>query len=155
MTIQIVSMKYTGQQVIADVGEVYQSEEAKEEGARPLCLTFTDPYLLEIEDETSSGFNLRMSKWNPYTDEKAFNIGFDLIGLINDPKRAILDAYKLRIQSDAPKQEQTLAAFDGMLQPNVPSTTSILPELSNEEMEFTEETVVDLGETNEEVIETV
>ena len=34
MTIQIVSMKYTGQQLIADVGEVYNSKEAKE---RILC----------------------------------------------------------------------------------------------------------------------
>lgn len=150
MTIQIVSMKYTGQQLIADVGEVYQSEEAKEEGARPLCLTFTNPYLLVVEDETASGYNLRMSKWNPYTDERAFNVGFDLVGMINDPKRAILDAYKLRVNSDAPKEEGEELSFDPTLQPNVPTGTSILPEMSEEDVEFSEETVVNLSETSDE-----
>jgi hypothetical protein len=154
MTIQIVSMKYTGQQLVADVGEVYTSEEAKEQGERPMCLTFTNPYLLEIEDETASGFNLRMSKWNPYTDEISYNVGFDLVGMIHDPKRAILDAYKARVTNDTPKPAQ----FDPGLQPNV--TQEFTPVgVAPEGTEFSEETVVNLTPTeeveSEEVAQTV
>lgn len=118
MTIQIVSMKYTGQHVIADVGEVYQSEEqSKEEGSRPMCLSFTCPYSLVIEDENNEGYNVRFTKWNPFTDEKQYHVGFDLIGMIHAPKQAILEAYKQKVAVDAPKDTQKLAV-DPSLQPN-------------------------------------
>ena len=52
MTIQLVRMKYSNEQVIADVGEVFQNEESKENGDRPLCLQFTNPYTLHIVNET-------------------------------------------------------------------------------------------------------
>lgn len=154
MTVQVVSMKYTGQQIIADVGEVYQDKESKEEGARPLCLSFTEPYLLVMEDASEEGYNLRFEKWHPFSDETAFKVGFDLVGLIYDPKQAILEAYQQKVQKDAPKIQQT---YDPALQPNVP--TGYEPDAPTGESPFpedfvpTEENQVQMFETEEEVNE--
>ncbi len=158
MTIQIATMKYTGQQIIADIGEVYQDKESKEEGARPICLSFTEPYALVMEDTTAEGYNLRFDKWNPFTDETQFHVGFDLVGMIFNPKPAILEAYRQKIQKDAPKPE----GFDPALQPNVPAGFSPIavpegvetPELNpGDEVQMFDVDAVQ--ETNEEVTETV
>ena len=44
MAIQVINMKYSNEQVIAEVGEVYHDKDSKEKGEKPICLEFTDPY---------------------------------------------------------------------------------------------------------------
>ena len=76
MTIKVVNMKYTGQLIITDLANVWESEEAKNEGKPPVCFSFARPYVLEIDSLTDEGYNLRMSKWNPYTDEAMFPVSY-------------------------------------------------------------------------------
>ena len=77
-------MKYSDEQVIADVHEVFASEEAKEKGERPVCLSFQNPYSLHVVNETEGGYNITFKKWNPFSDDTGFNVGFDLVGTINN-----------------------------------------------------------------------
>ena len=42
-----------------------------------------------------------MSKWNPYTDEAMFQVGFDLVTTISEPKAAIIEAYNNRLTQDS------------------------------------------------------
>lgn len=93
-------MKYTGQLIITDLANVWENEESKDEGKPPICLSFAKPYVLEIDSLTSEGYNLRMSKWNPYTDEEMFQVAFDLVTTINEPKAAIIEAYENRLKQD-------------------------------------------------------
>jgi len=154
MTIQIVSMKYTGQQLIADVGEVYNSKEAKEEGERPICMSFSNPYVLEIETQTENGYNLRISKWNPFTDETSFNIGFDLIGTLHEPKEGIRNAYVERLQADAPQQKVVFGADN--VDTQIDSTLTPTPGVAEMLPEFSEETEVNLTPVeDEETVESV
>lgn len=147
-------MKYTGQQLIADVGEVYNSKESKEEGERPICLSFSNPYVLEIETQTENGYNLRISKWNPFTDETSFNVGFDLVGTLHAPKEGIRNAYVERLQADAPQERVVFGAnnVDSAVDPTLaptPGAAEMLPE-------FGEETEVNLTPVeNEETVESV
>ncbi len=108
MTIQLVRMKYSNEQVIADVGEVFQNEESKENGDRPLCLQFTNPYTLHIVNETEDGYNVTFKKWNPFSDDLAYNIGFDLVGIISNAKPAVQTAYQEKVTVDTtPNEEAT------------------------------------------------
>ena len=52
-------MKYTGQLIITDLANVWESEEAKDEGKPPVCLSLSQPYVLEIDSLTDDGYNLR------------------------------------------------------------------------------------------------
>ena len=101
MTIQVVNMKYTGQLIITDLANVWENEEAKNERKPPVCFSFAKPYVLEIDSLTDEGYNLRMSKWNPYTDEAMFQVGFDLVTTISEPKAAIIEAYNNRLSQDS------------------------------------------------------
>ena len=100
-------MKYSNEYVIADVSEVYQSDDSKEKGERPICLSFADPYSLHVVDETQSGYNVTFKKWNPFSDDKRCNVGFDLIGLITNCKPAVSDAYTQRVAIDTKPLEET------------------------------------------------
>ena len=106
MTIQVVNMKYTGQLIITDLANVWESEEAKQEEKPPVCLSFAKPYVLEIDSLTDEGYNLRMSKWNPYTDEAMFQVAFDLVTTISNPKAAIIEAYNNRLTQDQANQTE-------------------------------------------------
>ena len=107
MTIQVSRMKYSNEQVIADISEVFQTDDAKENGERPICLSFKDPYSLHVVDETESGYNVTFKKWNPFSDDERYNVGFDLIGLISNCKPAVVDAYTQRVAIDTKPQQET------------------------------------------------
>ena len=106
MTIQVSRMKYSNEQVIADISEVYQEDDSKEKGERPICLSFGDPYSLHVVDETENGYNVTFKKWNPFSDDQRYNVGFDLIGLISNCKTAVADAYTQRVAIDTKPQEE-------------------------------------------------
>tara|TARA_X000000368_G_C22874896_1_gene642593 strand:+ start:251 stop:598 length:348 start_codon:yes stop_codon:yes gene_type:complete len=106
MAIQVINMKYSNEQVIAEVGEVYHDEKSKENGEKPICLAFTDPYTLHVVNETEEGYNINFKKWNPFTDDRQFNVGFDLIGIISGAKTAVQNAYEQKILADSQPLEE-------------------------------------------------
>ena len=106
MTIQVCRMKYSDEQVIADVHEVFASEEAKEKGERPVCLSFQNPYSLHVVNETEGGYNITFKKWNPFSDDTGFNVGFDLVGTISNVKKAVVDAYEQKVTIDTTPPEE-------------------------------------------------
>ena len=107
MTIQVINMKYSNEQVICDVGEVFHDQESKEKGEKPICLNFADPYTLHVVNETEDGYNINFKKWNPFTDDRSFNVGFDLIGIISSAKPAVQTAYEQKILADSQPIEET------------------------------------------------
>ena len=107
MTIQVCRMKYSDEQVIADIGEVYANDEAKEKGERPICMSFRNPYSLHIVNETEGGYNVTFKKWNPYSDDGTYHVGFDLIGLISNCKPAVVEAYEQKVTVDTTPVENT------------------------------------------------
>lgn len=98
-------MKYSDEQVIADIHEVFASEEAKEQGERPVCLSFQNPYSLHILNETEDGYNVTFKKWNPFSDDGQYNVGFDLVGIISNVKSAVVDAYSKKVTLDTTQPE--------------------------------------------------
>ncbi len=107
MTIQVCRMKYSDEQVIADIGEVYANDEAKENGERPICMSFKNPYSLCIVNESEQGYNITFKKWNPYSDDGQYHVGFDLIGLISNCKPAVVEAYEQKVTVDTTPVEET------------------------------------------------
>ena len=124
MTIQLVRMKYSDETVIADVGEVFQNEEAKEKGERPLCLQFINPYTLHVVNETEDGYNVAFKKWNPFSDDKEYNVGFDLIGIISNVKPAVAVAYNEKVAVDTTPNEETTEDTERATVDFVPSGSS-------------------------------
>ena len=107
MTIQVCRMKYSDEQVIADIGEVYANDEAKENGERPISMSFKNPYSLHIVNESEQGYNITFKKWNPYSDDGTYHVGFDLIGLISNGKPAVVEAYEQKVTVDTTPVENT------------------------------------------------
>tara|TARA_B100000965_G_scaffold371738_1_gene360926 strand:+ start:131 stop:457 length:327 start_codon:yes stop_codon:yes gene_type:complete len=100
-------MKYSNEYIIADISEVFANEEAKADGERPVCLSFENPYSLQVVNETEGGYNVTFKKFNPFSDDRRYNVGFDLVAMINNCKAAVVDAYQQKVTLDTTPPEES------------------------------------------------
>ena len=101
MAVSIVTLK-TGDRVITELKEIYDGEGEDKKG---LCLLMEDPYILNLDSGTPQylteahgmEYQVRFSKWNPYTPDWQFKIPYECIMTISNPEPGLQRAYEQKI----------------------------------------------------------
>jgi hypothetical protein len=101
MAVSIVTLK-TGDRVITELKEVFDGEDENKKG---ICLLMDEPYVLSLDGSTpqylteSHGmeYQVRFSKWNPYSPDTMFKIPYDCIMTISSPEPGLQKAYENKI----------------------------------------------------------
>ena len=102
MAVSIVTLK-TGDRVITELKEIFDGEG---EDKRGICLLMEDPYVLNLDGDTPQylteahgmEYQIRFSKWNPYTPDWQFKIQYSDIVTINNPEPGLQKAYEQKIK---------------------------------------------------------
>lgn len=101
MAVSILTLK-TGDRVIAELKEIYDEEGKDRKG---ICLLMEEPYILTLDGATpqflteASGaeYQIRFSKWNPYSSDWQYKIPYDSVMTISNPEPGLEEAYKKKI----------------------------------------------------------
>jgi hypothetical protein len=106
MAVSIVTLK-TGDRIITELKEIFDGEG---EDKRGVCLLMEDPYILILDGGTpqylteASGmeYQVRFSKWNPYSPDRQFKIPYDCVMTINNTEPGLENAWKQKLD---PREE--------------------------------------------------
>jgi len=101
MAVSIITLK-TGDRVITDLKEAYDGEGEEKRG---ICLIMEEPYVLNLDGQTpqylteSHGmeYQVRFSKWNPYSPDTMFKVPYDCVMTISNPEPGLQKAYENKI----------------------------------------------------------
>ncbi len=101
MAISILTLK-TGDRVIAELKEIFDEEGDNKKG---ICLLMEEPYILQMDGSTpqyiteqvGAEYQIRFSKWNPYSSDWQFKIPYDSVMTISNPEPGLEEAYKNKI----------------------------------------------------------
>jgi len=120
MAVSVVTLK-TGDRIITELKEIFDGDDENKKG---LCLLMEDPYVLNLDSGTpqylteSHGmeYQIRFSKWNPYSPDWQFKIPYDCVMTISNPEPGLENAWKQKIdqkrelendRSNTPSSEST------------------------------------------------
>jgi hypothetical protein len=101
MAVSILTLK-TGDRVIAELKEIFDGEGEDRKG---ICLLMEEPYILTLDSATpqylteqiGSEYQIRFSKWNPYSSDWQYKIPYDCIMTISNPEPGLQTAYENKI----------------------------------------------------------
>ena len=101
MAVSIVTLK-TGDRIITELKEIFDEEGEDRKG---ICLLMEDPYILNLAGETpqylteSHGmeYQVRFSKWNPYSTDFQFKIPYDCVMTISNAEPGLENAWKQKL----------------------------------------------------------
>ena len=101
MTVSILTLK-TGERVIAELKEIFDGEGEDRKG---ICLLMEEPYILTLDSATpqylteqlGSEYQIRFSKWNPYSIDSHYKIPYDCVMTISSPEPGLQKAYENKI----------------------------------------------------------
>jgi hypothetical protein len=101
MAVSIVTLK-TGDRVITELKEVFDGEDQNKKG---ICLLMDEPYILSLDgtnpqyltEAHGMEYQVRFSKWNPYSPDTMFKIPYDCIMTISSPEPGLQKAYENKI----------------------------------------------------------
>ena len=102
MAVSIVTFK-TGERVITELKEIFDGEADNKKG---VCLLMEDPYILNLDsaqpqyltEAHGMEYQVRFSKWNPYSPDWQFKIPYDCVMTISSPEPGLQDAYEKKLQ---------------------------------------------------------
>ena len=102
MAVSVVTFK-TGDRVITELKEIFDEEGKDRKG---VCLLMEEPYILTLDGSTpqylteQSGmeYQVRFSKWNPYSPDWQFKIPYDCVMTISSPEPGLQDAYEKKVK---------------------------------------------------------
>ena len=102
MAVSVVTFK-TGDRVITELKEIFDEEGKDRKG---VCLLMEEPYILTLDGSTpqylteQSGmeYQVRFSKWNPYSPDWQFKIQYDCVMTISSPEPGLQNAYEKKLQ---------------------------------------------------------
>lgn len=102
MAISILTLK-TGDRVIAELKEIFDGEGINKKG---VCLLMEEPYVLNLEggnpqyltEQYGMEYQIKFSKWNPYSCDWQFKIPYDSVMTISTPEPGLQKAYENKIQ---------------------------------------------------------
>ena len=109
MAVSIVTLK-TGDRVITELKEIFDGEGEDKKG---VCLLMEDPYVLNLDSGTPQylteqhgmEYQVRFSKWNPYTPDWQFKMPYDCIMTISNPEPGLQKAYEQKISEKKELEE--------------------------------------------------
>lgn len=101
MAVSIITLK-TGDRVITDLKEAYEGDGDDKKG---ICLIMEEPYVLSLDGSTPQylteahgmEYQVRFSKWNPYSPDIMFKIPYDCVMTISNPEPGLQKAYESKI----------------------------------------------------------
>ena len=101
MAVSVVTLR-TGERVITELKEIFDEEGDSKKG---ICLLMKDPYILNLDSGTPQylteqhgmEYQVRFSKWNPYTPDWQFKIPYDCVMTISNPEPGLQRAYEQKI----------------------------------------------------------
>ena len=107
MAVSIVTLK-TGDRVITELKEAFDGEG---EDKRGICLIMEQPYILTLDGGTPQylteahgmEYQVRFSKWNPYSNDTMFKIPYDCVMTISNPEPGLEQAWNMKLKQ---KDEQ-------------------------------------------------
>ena len=102
MAVSVVTLK-TGERIITELKEIFDGEEDNKKG---VCLLMEEPYILTLDGSTpqylteQSGmeYQVRFSKWNPYSPDWQFKVPYDCVMTISNPEPGLQDAYDKKVK---------------------------------------------------------
>ena len=118
MAVSILTLK-TGDRVIAELKEIFDEEGESRKG---ICLLMEEPYVLSLDGSTpqylteqvGSEYQIRFSKWNPYSSDWQFKIPYDSVMTISNPEPGLQQAYENKIAEKIEKYgRDTSTTSDG------------------------------------------
>jgi len=110
MATSIVTLK-TGDRIITELKEVFDSEGEDKKG---VCLLMEDPYILNLDggqpqyltEQYGMEYQVRFSKWNPYSPDTMFKIPYDCVMTISNPEPGLEKAWKEKLAQRNETEEQ-------------------------------------------------
>ena len=108
MAVSILTLK-TGDRVNAELKEIFDGEGDDKRG---VCLLMEEPYVLNLEggnpqyltEEYGMEYQIKFSKWNPYSSDWQFKMPYDCIMTISNPEPGLQEAYENKITEKRAKQ---------------------------------------------------
>ena len=109
MAVSILTLK-TGDRVIAELKEIFDEEGDNKKG---ICLLMEEPYVLNLEggnpqyltEEYGMEYQIKFSKWNPYSSDWQFKLPYDSVMTISNPEPGLQKAYENKIQEKREKYD--------------------------------------------------
>ena len=101
MAVSVITLK-TGDRIITDLKEAYDGEGDDKKG---ICLIMEEPYVLNLDGTTPQylteahcmEYQVRFSKWNPYSPDIMFKIPYDCVMTISNPEPGLQKAYESKL----------------------------------------------------------
>ena len=101
MAVSIVTLK-TGDRIITELKEAFDGDGEDKKG---ICLIMEDPYILNLDSGTPQylteahgmEYQVRFSKWNPYSTDYMFKIPYDCVMTISTPEPGLENAWKQKL----------------------------------------------------------
>ena len=101
MSVSVVTLK-TGDRIITELKEIFDGEG---DGKHGVCLLMEDPYILNLDSGTPQylteahgmEYQVRFSKWNPYSTDWQFKIPYDCVMTISNPEPGLENAWKQKL----------------------------------------------------------
>ena len=111
MAVSIVTLK-TGDRIITELKEIFDSETEEKKG---ICLLMEDPYILNLDgtqpqyltEQYGAEYQIRFSKWNPFSPDAAFKIPYDCVMTISTPEPGLADAWQQKIDQKKELENDT------------------------------------------------
>lgn len=102
MAVSIVTLK-TGDRIITELKEIFDGEGDDKRG---VCLLMEDPYILNLDSGTPQylteahgmEYQVRFSKWNPYSTDWQFKLPYDSVMTISNPEPGLEKAWKQKLE---------------------------------------------------------
>jgi hypothetical protein len=101
MAVSVITLK-TGDRIITDLKEAYDGEGDDKKG---ICLIMEEPYVLNLDGTTQQylteahgmEYQVRFSKWNPYSPDTMFKVPYDCVMTISNPEPGLQKAYESKL----------------------------------------------------------
>ena len=101
MAVSVVTLR-TGERVITELKEIFDEEGDSKKG---ICLLMEDPYILNLDSGTPQylteqhgmEYQVRFSKWNPYSSDWQFKVPYDMVMTISKPEPGLENAWNEKV----------------------------------------------------------
>ena len=114
MSVSIVILK-SGEKLITDLKEAFETIEAEETNQKGICLIFKRPYELslnEVDSESNLDLQVGFSRWCPFAIDTEFKIPYDAVLAIATPDSTLAEAYSKKIAMIEELETKTSSNFE-------------------------------------------
>ena len=116
MAVSVVTLK-TGERIITELKEIFDGDGDDKKG---VCLLMEEPYILTLDgstpqyltEQTGMEYQVRFSKWNPYSPDWQFKVPYDCVMTISNPEPGLQDAYDKKVKQKKESESINPQVYD-------------------------------------------